>query len=979
MNLENVFVIDAEFDGFLDKLTKMHVMSVGYFTPNGWKIKSTPNKSDVKKVFENPNNTVVGHNFISFDLPALKKVYPDIDFKALIVDTLPLSQYLHPNRIKHSLESWANEINGVNKVEMTDWENLTYEEYRERCHADVEINIHIWLDFYQNLKELYLENVSGLMGAVKLGNFIREVLRIQEENPIKVDVKKCKDNLNFLEGIINEKVGQLASIMPRVPKIAIKKKPSILFKKDGSMSLAHIKWLQFLQGCDLPEDTEGPVEYISSYEDPNPQSTSQMKAYLFTKKWIPKLFKDGANGKVPQLRDDDKNLCTSIIKLIDKVPELESLSGLSVAQHRAGYLKAFLDTMDENGFVRAKFSSIAKTWRVKHIKPIVNLPSNDSEYGDLVRSCLVAPKDKYFVNYDLDSLEDRTKRACIIHIDPDYVKEMSDPDYDPHLAIGVQAGLLSQDESDFFKWFKSDKKKGECPEIFRVYSEEGMYEQFKRLSKVRSASKTTNYACVPVDNTEVLTKGGWKSYGNLSLDDEVLSYNQDKNLSEFSNIDKIYYYQDANVVLMGNSRWEVESTENHRWLVDRNTGRGRTKRIVREYKTTKEIKTNSNIIISKGYEGGDWDITVDESSLLSWILSDGYFKWSKDNKKTSSSNGSKRGAVCSISQSKKKYYLEIKTLLDRLDVKYIEYTNNSDVDVFQIESDWFRSFIDKLGIEREDKHNVNWTSHILKMSKECLLSFFESFIKADGYLKGTNKNITITQNEGGILDAIELCGNLLGYKSSRSLKHNSEKCYEIYFNPNGQVTAQKFKKRFSRVVDVFCLSTKNSNFIIRQNNRIMLTGNCTYNAGVKKIAETADITLKLAQQLHSAYWEKNASVKVFTESLTVKRVRGLDWIYSPYTNMWLYLSSDHIKFSALNQNFGSKIHFMLLYFLVEKGYKPIMNIHDEGSMYIGRTDFDKNKFDKDLKDAMGEVNKAFDFGVEFGSSAEYADSYGDVH
>jgi hypothetical protein len=40
---------------------------------------------------------------------------------------------------------------------------------------------------------------------------------------------------------------------------------------------------------------------------------------------------------------------------------------------------------------------------VKHVKPIVNLPGNESQYGDLIRSVLIAPKGKVFVNADLSS------------------------------------------------------------------------------------------------------------------------------------------------------------------------------------------------------------------------------------------------------------------------------------------------------------------------------------------------------------------------------------------------------------------------------------------------------------------------------------------------------------------------------------------------------------------------------------------------
>lgn len=122
MDLDKVLIADCEFDGFLNVLTKLHVMSVRYKTSNGWKNKSTTKYEDVEKVFGNPNNTIIMHNGITFDIPALEKVFPQLVVRATIIDTLPLSQYLYPKRIKHSLESWAMEIDGVEKQSVSDEE-----------------------------------------------------------------------------------------------------------------------------------------------------------------------------------------------------------------------------------------------------------------------------------------------------------------------------------------------------------------------------------------------------------------------------------------------------------------------------------------------------------------------------------------------------------------------------------------------------------------------------------------------------------------------------------------------------------------------------------------------------------------------------------------------------------------------------------------------------------------------------------------
>lgn len=649
-NLDGAFVVDIETRGLLGKLKSkddLHVMSVGWKSNGKWNIKSTNKEEDIAKIFENPDNTIVGHFFLAYDLPALRIMFPNIKFRAKIIDSLALSHYLANDRLKHGLEDYGVEF-GYEKVKISDeeWENLTYEKAEERCARDVQINCILWDRQLALLRELY-ETDDEIHSPIARCNFKMELLHIQENNKIKLDVELCKKNLTFLEGIIAEKEKELNSILPKIKNIAVRKKPKTLYKANGQLSVAGEKWVNMVKQLNLPEDYDGDINEVVSESEPNCQSTKQMKDYLFSKGWKPKLFKDGANGKVPQLRDDNKELCSSIKELIKTVPELEALDGLSVAQHRAGYLKAFLDTMTEDGYVKAGWAGMAKTFRVKHNKPIVNLPSNNSQYGELVRSCLIAPEGKIFANADLSSLEDKTKQCCIYPYDAPYVETLNTPGYDAHLNIGKLGGFMSDEEIEFFRWYKSkDRKLEDLPEIFKVYNEEELSLQFKRLSKVRHSCKTTNYSA-------------------------------------------------------------------------------------------------------------------------------------------------------------------------------------------------------------------------------------------------------------------------------------------------------------------------------------------TYGASFKKIAESADIPEKDAKALHKAYWDLNWSVKKFSEDLKVKTVDGRNWIYSPFTKLWLILSSDHIRFSAVNQNFGACVFDTFLWFLVQAGIKPIMTIHDELSFYID--EMQEDWATKVIKESMDKVNVIFNQPIKFESEPEFATSYGNVH
>lgn len=497
IDLDNVLVGDIESIGYLEELSSfkdLHVFSCGYKSDGKWNIKSTNKKEDIEKVVGNPNNTIVFHNGISYDKPALIKM--GIDFKANIIDTLAISYYLYSERDKHGLEAWGEFFN-VPKPKIEDWKNLTFEQYKERCEEDVKINTNLWVMMLSYLRELYDNNDELIVKTISYLNHKAEMLYIQDQNPILIDVEQCDKNIAYLEGIIADKEAQLTSVMPKIAIKAKRAKPKNLYKKDGSLSEAGIKWKKLTDGCSLPLEYDDFILEVVGYEEPNCQSPAQMKEFLLSKGWIPTIYKDGTNGKVAQLRDDEKNLCPGIQKLAEGLPELNALLGLSRAQHRLGYLKSFKKHVNEQGYAKAWAHAYTRTLRLKHSAPFVNLPKPNTEYGELVRSVMVAPKGYVCIGADLSSIEDKCKQISIYGLDREYVESMNSKGWDAHLAIGLKAGMFTEDDVQFYKWFKNKYKEGSiytCPETFLGLTEEEQEHAFEILDKKRAVAKTGNYA-----------------------------------------------------------------------------------------------------------------------------------------------------------------------------------------------------------------------------------------------------------------------------------------------------------------------------------------------------------------------------------------------------------------------------------------------------------------------------------------------------
>jgi len=84
--------------------------------------------------------TLIGHNIIGYDLPAIWKVTGEwAGGVPLVVDTLVISRALYPERYGgHGLASWG-ELLGFPKIEYDDWTKFT-PEMLTYCEGDVELN-----------------------------------------------------------------------------------------------------------------------------------------------------------------------------------------------------------------------------------------------------------------------------------------------------------------------------------------------------------------------------------------------------------------------------------------------------------------------------------------------------------------------------------------------------------------------------------------------------------------------------------------------------------------------------------------------------------------------------------------------------------------------------------------------------------------------------------------------------------------------
>ena len=442
-----MIVFDVEANGLLDKATKIHCLS---YTTDGKHYQTIFDYSDMRDLILSQHG-LVGHNIIRYDVPLIEKIL-GIKIKARLFDTLPMSWVLNYNRSKHGLESFGEDF-GIPKPQIDDWHNLTNEEYAYRCTEDVKINWCLWQDLLRRFMFLYKSKLS-LDKFFRYLEFKMDCAAVAEKVGWKLDVELAEKCVADLTKQKADKEAELISVMPKRKVTTKKSRPKNCFRKDGTASAHGQRWFDLLQEHGLPLHFDGEVEVIKKWEDPNPNSTDQVKDWLYSLGWEPCTFKydknkeTGEERKIPQVRKDGE--LTDSVKLIAETnPMVEVLEGLTVMQHRLGIFQGFLDC-EQDGYVRAEIDGLTNTLRFKHKKPLVNLPGVDRPWGKEIRGCLTAPTGYVLCGADMTSLEDTTKRHYMQPYDPDYVHEMSQAGFDPHLDLAKHAGAIKQSDIDAY-------------------------------------------------------------------------------------------------------------------------------------------------------------------------------------------------------------------------------------------------------------------------------------------------------------------------------------------------------------------------------------------------------------------------------------------------------------------------------------------------------------------------------------------------
>ena len=417
-------VADIESDGLLPQLTQIHVICT-LDLDTGEKRSFNPGEIDAGIAYLETASELIFHNGITFDIPALRKIYPDFSTDGItLTDTLVLSRLLRPDlknddftqvsgtgqfpkRLygSHSLRAWGfrlGVLKGDFSNEETDWSTWT-PEMTSYCEQDVVVTAKL-------LEALAPQDWP--QESIRLEHSLAEICYRIGEAGWQFDTKKA---IELYARLAQERADLESELRELFPPWEI---------KEEFVPARNNKTRGYIAG--VPVLKSKTVEF-------NPNSRRHIEHCLRTKyRWKPTVFTAGGDAKIDE----------TILKSLP-YPEAQKLAHGFLLSKRIGALaegkNAWLK-LEDNGVIKHTIISQGTvTGRAAHRGPNVSqVPATRAPYGKECRELFTVPPGYSLVGCDLSGLELR----CLAHYLNDggaYAKELLEGDI--HTANMKAVGL----------------------------------------------------------------------------------------------------------------------------------------------------------------------------------------------------------------------------------------------------------------------------------------------------------------------------------------------------------------------------------------------------------------------------------------------------------------------------------------------------------------------------------------------------------
>ena len=356
---------------------------------------------------------------------------------------------------------------------------------------------------------------------------------------------------------------------------------------------------------------------------------------------------------------------------------------------------------------------------------------------------------------------------------------------------------------------------------------------------IRNLSEDEDYVIVDRcydEETEFLSKDGWKKMKDYKEGDFVMQYNLDKTATFVKPQKVINQEYTDDWVCYKSSQIDFKITKNHDCVVyDNNNKEHKIFKITAEdlYKRYKK-NNNTHYCIPKNFiYNGDLDIDEWKLRIFCAINADGTYRPKQTNKGNAQRTKRNTRFTCQDTSKRDVYRLRFKKQrkIDRM--MYLLNQANLEYKM-SYEARGYTCFTFNFDLVKDCKHFPKEWYNLSKHSKEIILDeifYWDGSIREGKF--GISKSYSTSKKEDA--DFIMFVINSLGYSSNvREDKRRDKINYEIRYNSISSALIAKHPKDKGMFLSpakegdrCYCFTVDSGMLIVRRNNKIFISSNCS--------------------------------------------------------------------------------------------------------------------------------------------------------
>lgn len=371
---------------------------------------------------------VIGHNFISYDMLHLGRVYGIHLELGNVIDTIVLSRLLNSTRTAHSIE-YFGKLFGIEKPKHEDWSAYT-PEMLHRCSEDVTINKRL---FFFLLHEGKVKKLPKELSRRE--HLVAYCFRQMEVNGFPMDMQKVLTLSDKLNKVVADAEIQCALLFPDLPypnrTIGMDAQGNVVnfAKKDGTAPLHRTGGI----------DTIYPFSVVD-WRPTNFNSNHGIIRHLVRMhNW---KFSEFTKPSTTYPKGQPKLNDVELTRLIESYPQYQPLFDLRVATDRLEKIRSWIAYCGLDGRVHSAIIPIGTaTHRMVNFNPpLTQVPSSESPYGPECREAFTAPPGYKMLGTDASSIQNRI--LCHYLNNPEYTELVTKGDVHTYNlnTLGIDKG-----------------------------------------------------------------------------------------------------------------------------------------------------------------------------------------------------------------------------------------------------------------------------------------------------------------------------------------------------------------------------------------------------------------------------------------------------------------------------------------------------------------------------------------------------------